>query len=300
MAKKSNFFSTKIFAGDIADNARSYDLLSNDQQKRGYIHHFIQHKRAIGEFLQKFMNQLFNGTDCTVVLSDFSMGCPNQQTNTAQFLWLTSQLPEQDDAIYMAIEPASLHEFSVLFLGGKLSDKPRTTSFTVLTETEKRLGFQLFQQMISACKAAQKSQQPGGISVQNGQAIPPYYDIVSADNLPMRGQWVTLSLSVTIDQHPFSWRFWWPFEDELPETLTPNQSAPDMTALLSHIPVRLRVQLANAHLPIETIAALSVGDIVPLELNEPTPAYIGHDVCFEGRVAEQRGSLVFQVTAVKP
>lgn len=67
---------------------------------------------------------------------------------------------------------------------------------------------------------------------------------------------------------------------------------------LIQVPVRLRVVMGQMSMTLADLECLKVGDVLSLDLPEVVPALIGQRPCFNGRIAEHKGSLVYQVATV--
>ncbi len=65
---------------------------------------------------------------------------------------------------------------------------------------------------------------------------------------------------------------------------------------LVRIPVRLRVEVATQATSLGKLGRLRAGEVLPLELHDQAVARIGAVSCCRGRVAEDDGELVLQVT----
>ncbi len=290
MSAQQLFFSSKVLSGDSAMAAESYDLFGNERQKQAYIQAYSQHRRAINSYLQDYLSQLFNGAFCEVSMSAFNLVTPKTRpSEKSNKLWLKATLTSQPEAAFLAMDVATLHAFSVLFLGGVLREPVKELDTAALTETEYRLAFQLLKQLVRAFHSTQEASKQAEIACE----------VITADALPAQGWLLTASFTLTINGYTFNWHFWWPVNEE---TVQPTQTpsvAKTLTPLLTTIPVRLRIVLSEQSLPLDMMANLSVGDVLPLELPDPTPALIGDNLCLEGRIAEHRGSLVYQITNLK-
>lgn len=290
MSAQQRFFSSKVLSGDSAIAVESYDLFGNERLKQACIQTYSQHRRAINAYLQEYLQQLFNGSQCEVSMSGFNLVTPkNRPAENSNKLWLKATLAGQSESAFLAMDVATLHAFSVLFLGGVLREPVKELDAAALTETEYRLAFQLLKQLVHAFLSPQTTSKQTEIIC----------DVISADALPAQGLLLTASFSIAINDHTFNWHFWWPIDEEAIQTTKITPATKNLTPLLTAIPVRLRIVLSEQSLPLDMMANLSVGDVLPLELPDPTPALIGDNLCLEGRIAEHRGSLVYQITNLK-
>lgn len=287
MSVQQRFFSSKVLSGDLAMAVESYDLFGNERQKQACIQEYSQHRRAINASLQEYLQQLFNGSQCEVSMSGFNLVMPKTRpAEKSDKLWLKATLAIPSESAFLAMDVTTLHAFSVLFLGGVLREPVKELDTAALTETEYRLAFQLLKQLVRAFLSPQTASKQTEITCE----------VINADALPAQGVLLTTSFSIAINDHMFNWHFWWPVDEEAIQISKRTPSAKNLTPLLTEIPVRLRIVLSEQSLPLDMIANLSVGDVLPLELPDPTPALIGDHRCLEGRIAEHRGSLVYQIT----
>jgi len=290
MSAQQRFFSSKVLSGDSALIAESYDLFGNDRQRLACIQAYSQHRRAISASLQAYLSQLFNGSPCEVSMSGINLVTPKTRpAEKSNKLWLKATITNQPDAAFLVMDATTLHAFSVLFLGGVLRDPVKEIDTSALTETEYRLVFQLLKQQTNAFLATQEMSKPTDISCE----------VITADALPAQGLLLTSSFSVNIHDRTFNWHFWWPVDESVIQPDDQPNTTKVLTNLLTATPVRLRVVLSEQTLPLDMMTNLAVGDVLPLELPDPTPAFIGDSTCFEGRIAEHRGSLVYQITSLK-
>jgi flagellar motor switch protein FliM len=290
MSVQQRFLSSKVLSGDSAMSVESYDLFGNERQKQAYIQTYSPHRRAISAHLQDYLTQLFNGVPCEVSMTGFNLVTPKTRpAEKNNKLWLKATLASQFEAAFLAMDVTTLHACSVLFLGGVLRESAKDLDTTTLTETEYRLAFQLLKQLVRAFLSTQMVNRQSDITCE----------VISADALPAHGLLLTTSFTLVFNGHSFNWHFWWPIDEAVAQLKKTTTTEKALAPLLTEIPVRLRVVLSEQSLPLDMMANLSIGDVLPLELPDPTPAFIGDRLCLEGRIAEHRGSLVYQVTNLK-
>lgn len=289
MENKVQFISKKILTGDIANQAKPFDLLRNEQQHSVAIQAFGSLRRDVCEHLQHYFAGMFNDHPDEVVWSDISVNQPKDHLFDAErSLWLKTTSAHLDDAIFLLIDAATLHAISVYFLGGSLKESIDSIDLNHLTDTELRLAQALLhEQVMSVLKASEQ------ICDDISEV-----EMTAPDALPVQGSWISLTVTVRFQGHDFCWHLWWPTHQKQDEASLPAPDQPRLQQLLTGVPLQLRVVLAEQKIPLSKIAALAVGDILPIELNEPTPAYLDDQRYADGRVAEQRASLVFQVSKV--
>lgn len=290
MSAQQRFFSSKVLSGDSAMAVESYDLFGNERQKQAYIQAYSQHRRAINTYLQDYLSQLFNGAPCEVSMSGFNLVTPKTRpAEKSNKLWLKATIANQPESAFLAMDATTLHAFSVLFLGGVLREPMKEIDTAALTETEYRLAFQLLKQQTYAFLTTQETRKQTEINCE----------VITADALPAQGLLLTTAFSIIINGHALNWHFWWPIDDNIAQNNTTSTASKALAHLLTATPVRLRVVLSEQTLPLDVMTNLAVGDVLPLELPDPTPAFIGDSPCLEGRIAEHRGGLVYQVTNLK-
>lgn len=289
MNNKVQFISKKILAGDNAEQAKAFDLLRNDEQNSEAIQVFNSHRRSVCEQLQHYFAGMFNDHPDEVLWSDISVNQPRDHLfNSERSLWLTTQSDHSDDDVFLLIDAATLHAISVYFLGGSLKESISEIDVSHLTDTELRFAHALLKQQCQAILNA--AEQPTEHSAEGS--------VITSEQLPEQGSWLSLTVTVRFQGHDFCWHLWWPTHAKQDENALPAPNHARLHQLLTGVPLQLRVVLMAQKIPLSKIASLAVGDILPIELNEPTPAYLDEQLYAEGRVAEQRASLVFQVNKV--
>ncbi|KMK19908.1 flagellar motor switch protein FliM [Pluralibacter gergoviae] len=70
-----------------------------------------------------------------------------------------------------------------------------------------------------------------------------------------------------------------------------NLSQKQMDALFNTLPLKLQGKLASLNLTVAQLADVKPGDIIPINLNDPLPVFIGKEQIFDAAIAEDRGRL---------
>ncbi len=95
------------------------------------------------------------------------------------------------------------------------------------------------------------------------------------------------------------WQLWL-LPPEETTGITAPRAAPQaqLTQTLTNVPVHLRVVMGQMTMTLAELQCLKEGDVLSLDFPEVVPALIGHRPCFNGRIAEHKGTLVYQVASV--
>ena len=122
--------------------------------------------------------------------------------------------------------------------------------------------------------------------------------LITRDALPQSRLWMS-EASLTVGSFAHGWQLWLvpPPENSGPAAGHELQDGA-LEQVLTHVPVRLRVVMGLMSMTLADLECLKVGDVLSLDLPEVVPALIGNRPCFSGRVAEHKGSLVYQVATV--
>ncbi|MGL6230190.1 FliM/FliN family flagellar motor switch protein [Aeromonas rivipollensis] len=122
--------------------------------------------------------------------------------------------------------------------------------------------------------------------------------LITRDAVPATRLWVT-EASMLAGGSTHDWQFWLAPPEE---TLSIGAGHPvqkvQLEQALIQVPVQLRVVMGQMSMTLADLECLKVGDVLSLDLPEVVPALIGNRPCFNGRIAEHKGSLVYQVATV--
>ncbi|HDZ8832496.1 lateral flagellar motor switch protein LfiM [Aeromonas dhakensis] len=233
------------------------------------------------------MAQLFNSADCELSYQEFTTVASPVQDDGLLWVEARSALDVQRVA-YFSISPAVIYRLAVLFFGGALRDQSEAPSHGKgLTDTEQRLMLRLCQYQVdiwSSCLGL------GDLGWQ--------LTLITRDALPQSRLWMSAA-SLTVGSFAHGWQLWLvpPTENSGPAAGHELQDGA-LEQVLMHVPVRLRVVMGQMSMTLADLECLKVGDVLSLDLPEVVPALIGNRPCFSGRVAEHKGSLVYQVATV--
>lgn len=264
-----------------------YDLLGVERANQARLK---QLNAQLGSFSQQAsgcMAQLFNAADCELGYQDFSSALPQDREDT--LIWVEARTPlDAQRVAYFSISPTVIYQLAVLFFGGSLQHKGATTAHgRGLTDTEQRLLLRLCQYQIdiwSACLGQ------GDLAWQ--------LTLITRDAVPATRLWVT-EASMLAGGSTHDWQFWLAPPEE---TLSIGTGHPvqkeQLEQALTQVPVQLRVVMGQMSMTLADLECLKVGDVLSLDLPEVVPALIGNRPCFNGRIAEHKGSLVYQVATV--
>ncbi|WP_421179561.1 lateral flagellar motor switch protein LfiM [Aeromonas enteropelogenes] len=234
------------------------------------------------------MAQLFNSADCELAYSEFAAEAPAR--GAAPLIWVEAKTPlDSKRIVYFSISHQVLYRLAVLFFGGTLQPQKEETPLSAtrgVTDTEQRLLLRLCQYQTdiwSACLGL------GDLKWQ--------LNVVQPDALPSHPLLVTRA-SMQAGNMAHEWQMWLLPAEESVQPATSSLSEGQLSRVLPHVPVQLRVVMGQLSMTLADLECLQVGDVLSLELPEVVPALIGARPCFSGRIAEHKGSLVYQVASV--
>lgn len=289
MTIQTRFLSDKILSAEAACVAEPYDLENRDRLFQQTIQLLAQHRRDICLKLQHYLAAIFNDSPDDVNWGELTVRQISEIAfDDSRTLWLKGQ-SEQTTPSFLMIDCETLHAFSVIFLGGSVKETQDVITVNQMTDTEIRLGRQFFEQQIQLLTDATSINTAAFVQTEN----------VAADSLPKTGRWIDICFSISLSQKLFTWHLYWPVNEQEESQDQPTTNPAVVQQLLKQIPVQLKMVLAEQTIPLNHLSNLKVGDVLPIELTDPSPAYLGQQVFLEGRVAEQRSHLVFQVLSVK-
>ncbi|TFF80047.1 flagellar motor switch protein FliM [Aeromonas taiwanensis] len=232
------------------------------------------------------MAQLFNAADCDLGYQDFASAFPQEQDD--HLIWVEARTPLDAQRItYFAIDPAVIYRLAVLFFGGSLQHEGTVAAHgRGLTDTEQRLLLRLCQYQVEIWSACQGQ---GDLAWQLA--------LTTRDALPASRLWVAQA-GMLAGGRQHDWQFWLAPPEETLSIGGQSVQPAQLEQALTQVPVRLRVVMGQMSMTLADLECLKVGDVLSLDLPEVVPALIGHRPCFNGRIAEHKGSLVYQVAAV--
>ena len=232
------------------------------------------------------MAQLFNSAECELSYGEFASSCPKNTDES--HLWVEARTPfEPQRVVYFSIAPLVIYRLAVLFFGGTLQQKEEPIqSGKGLTDTEQRLLLRLCQYQVdiwSSCLGL------GDLKWQ--------LHVVPRDSVTHLQPWAS-EATLQAGNCTHQWQMWLlPPEESISPT---SHSLPEgqLEKALAHVPVCLRVVMGQLSMTLADLECLKVGDVLSLDVPEMVPALIGSRPCFSGRIAEHKGSLVYQVATV--
>lgn len=279
---------SRLLSAERGRDLPHYDLLGVE---RANVARLKQLNSQLGSFsLQASgcMAQLFNAADCDLTYQDFSSAQP--QDRDERLIWVEARTPLDAQRIaYFSIAPSVIYRLAVLFFGGSLQHKGASAVHGKgLTDTEQRLLLRLCQYQMdiwSACLGQ------GDLAWQ--------LNLVTRDSVPASRLWVA-EANLIAGGSTHDWQFWLvpPQETLLSIGKGHRVQAAQLEQALTQVPVCLRVVMGQMSMTLADLECLKVGDVLSLELPEVVLALIGNRPCFNGRIAEHKGSLVYQVATV--
>lgn len=263
-----------------------YDLLGVERAKQGHLKQMNAHLATFSLQAAGCMTQLFNSAECDLVFQDFVSAA--QFPPEEQQFWIEARARHDEDyRVFFSISAPVIYRLAVIFFGGQLQADEEPSQAKSLSDTEQRLLQRLCQYQVDILSSCM------GLGDLGWQLAP-----VPVDALPLGpGLWSS-EATLSLGEHSHQWRLWW-VQAETEQQLTFQRPAGgELAQALAHLPVQLRVVMGQMAMTLADLECLQVGDVLALDMPELVPALIGSRPCFNGRIAEQKGSLVYQVTAV--
>ncbi|HDN9018422.1 MULTISPECIES: lateral flagellar motor switch protein LfiM [Aeromonas] len=278
---------SRLLCAERGKTLPHYDLLGGERADRERLK---QVNAQLGTFSQQAagcMAQLFNSADCELAYQEFiAVESPEHDDG---LIWVEARSPLDTQRVaYFSISPSVIYRLAVLFFGGSLRNQGETASHSKgLTDTEQRLVLRLCQYQVdiwSSCLGL------GDLEWQ--------LTLITRDVLPASRLWMAAA-TLTVGSFSHGWQLWLvpPAESTGPAAGHTLQDGA-LEQALTHIPTRLRVVMGQLSMTLADLECLKVGDVLSLDLPEVMPALIGNRPCFSGRIAEHKGSLVYQVATV--
>lgn len=264
-----------------------YDLLGVERANQARLRQLNTQLSVFSQQASGCMAQLFNAADCDLGYQDFSSALPQEEDDHQ--VWVEARTPlDAQRVAFFSISPAVIYRLAVLFFGGTLQHKGAMAPHgRGLTDTEQRLLLRLCQYQVEIWSTCQGQ---GDLSWQ--------LNLISREALPAGPLWkAQASMLAGGSQH--DWQFWLAPPEEAPGIAEGQRvQVAQLEEALIQVPVRLRVVMGQMSMTLADLECLKVGDVLSLDLPEVVPALIGHRPCFNGRIAEHKGSLVYQVATV--
>lgn len=264
-----------------------YDLLGVDRANQVRLKQLNAQLGAFSLQASGCMAQLFNAADCDLSYQDFASSHPLEQDD--HLIWVEARTPIDPQRVaYFSITPSVIYRLAVLFFGGSLQHKDAAIHHGKgLTDTEQRLLLRLCQYQVDIWSACQGQ---GDLAWQLA--------LTTRDALPATRLWAAQARLVA-GGSIHEWQVWLvPPKEAVSIGAARQVPAGQLEQVLTQVPVSLRVVMGQMSMTLADLECLKVGDVLSLDLPEVVPALIGNRPCFNGRIAEHKGSLVYQVATV--
>ncbi|KUE80644.1 FliM/FliN family flagellar motor switch protein [Aeromonas schubertii] len=279
----STFTRSALIPADLGATLPRYDLFGRERAEQARLNGFNSMLSQVAAPLSACLSQLFNNADCELRLSPFVAAA--QPDGEEPRVWLQARAAGASVPLaWFAITPATLYRLAILFFGGSLQPGSQVAVQKNPSDSELRLYQRLCRYQMENLSSALGW---GELGWELTPATPPEGPLWSSEGVLQLGE------------HRQSWQVWWrPPVDEEKESTQTSDLADKLHEALPHTPVRLRVVMAQMQMTLAELEDLKVGEVLALDMFESMPALVGHRPCLRGRVAEQGGSLVYQVNAV--
>ena len=278
--------SSRLLSAERGRTLPHYDLLGVERVNHARLKQVNGQLSTFSLQAASCMAQLFNSAECELDYGEFAFSGPAETADV--HLWVEARSPlEPQRAVYFSIAPLVIYRLAVLFFGGTLQQKEEPVqSGKGLTDTEQRLLLRLCQYQVDiwcACLGL------GDLKWQ--------LHVVPRDSIAHRQLWTTQA-TLQAGNCTHHWQMWLLPPEESISPVSHSLPQGQLEQALTHVPVRLRVVMGQLSMTLADLECLKVGDVLSLDLPEVVPALIGSRPCFSGRIAEHKGSLVYQVATV--
>lgn len=263
-----------------------FDLLREQRQREAFLARLDALRRPVGEAAALLYRRMFNNGSIQLSASTWQQRAPE-----ADFWLAATTVLRPGQVAYFGFSASALFALSELFFGGATNlssagDNPDAAhSQRNVSETEERLARRLFLYHATELARALGLESPEW-EIHSVTAPP-------AEVLPC------CDIAFSSDQLQCSWQLCWP---EGLDVASATAFPPDLDRKLRHalvrIPVRLRIEVAAMATVLGKLGSLRAGEVLPLELHDQAVARVGEVKCCRGRMAEDGGELVLQVTDV--
>src|SRR5690554_5162894 len=272
----------KFISASEGERFAVFDLTGKQRRTERLRVELDQQQKLLTTSLSREFGRLLNQSNLQIQIEPWQAGKPPEAVPH----WLAAfdaATPQQ--LVGLGFDSKSLFSASELFFGGnpaKLSEQELATRSP--SETEQRLALRLFNSLL-------------GI-------LCPALDLSLAD---WQSRWQTtqpetdgLWTELRITSHDWSLRLYccWPLElqnEPLPEPSPVTGMTDELSASLSSVKIKLKVELAQLALTLADLLQLKAGDILRMDLHEISPAAAGKNVCLTGQVCEQGDQLALKV-----
>lgn len=278
-----------LISPEVGSALPVYDLFGVDRSRQAELQTFNQSLGNVASQIQVCLSQLLDNSDLELSVDPFDMG--GVFDGDGQQIWLMARSGTHADAhAYFSINHAHLYSLAMLFFGGAFPNVVAEGSAgKAPSDSEMRLfqrisNYQL-QNMASALGM-------GDMRWEITSCLPPGTDVLSS-------LWASQA-SLEQGENRLSWRIWWKSLGVEEESLHPNENlAEKLHSSLPKVPVHVRVVLCEMRLTLDELSRMQVGDVVAIDLPSVSAGFIGNRRCFSGRIAEQAGNLVYQISAIE-
>ncbi|MGL5948177.1 MAG: FliM/FliN family flagellar motor switch protein [Aeromonas sp.] len=287
---------SRLISADQGEDYPQYDLLGVERANQVL---FKQWNALLGPFALQTTAaaaQLFNSANCELEFTDFfeaKMAILPEET-----VWVEATDPANPQhTVYFSIASHIVYRLTVFFFAGTLlpADEAVQPTNKTLSVAEERL-------LLRLCQLQIERWRPEAIAVVQDPATAPAptewkLALITREMLPEE---VFLASDVVLTAGVFvcPWRMWLPKPNAGVELEGVHFPRDQLERAMTQLPVQLRIVMGQLPMTLADLTNLHVGDVLALEMPELAPALIGNRLCFHGHVAENKGSLVYQIAKV--
>lgn len=284
--KKQKIMS-KLQKAGTAQQCSSYALTRQQRQYEQASQLARSRLTDTGKALQAELGRMLTDVDFELDLNICNPTGLDNWLSEQSVLLAELQLPlEQESSCYLAIDHQAVHNMADLCLGGQLTARHQIEEKVEFSASETRICCRLLQKQAQAL-----------MQLLFNQHLPLSAHLFKQQFRPEPFQWLVLKVRLVLAGEAVSWLLW------LPVALWANEpeehkgtSGPVALLDWRRLPVRGRVEMARRQVRVEQLQAWCQGELLSVELFSSMQFQLEQQVLFHGKVAEEAGALMFQIS----
>lgn len=286
MSKRKKY--PQLLRGERAALAARYPLTHEQREQQQAAFEADKLRPEIKEMLLTELQQLINGLSFDIEISRCQGSAMAAWLAEGKPLMMRMDLDAIDSDAYMAMDYLAIQQLANLCLGGRVNAKASDAD-SELTITESRIALRIFSRLLHGLEYLLRGNRSGGVA-----------EVMKSPTLPETHTAVVYKIRMVLDGEVISWFIWLPVAMIIQPTLLASvevDSQPVMAAdAWQRYPVKGRAVLLEKQINVRQLQQLLGGQFMPLSLQDNANFRIGKQQMFTGKVAQEDGKLVFQVT----
>ncbi|KFZ38181.1 hypothetical protein HR45_06690 [Shewanella mangrovi] len=286
MSKRKQYH--RLLSGEHAASALPFPLTHEQRDQQKALHEADRLRSEIKEMLMVELQQLINGLSFEMDIVRCQGSAMDTWLNECSPLMMRMDLAEVERDAYMAMDHLAIHQLADLCLGGRMR-ATKNVDISELTVTETRIALRVFQRVVRGLEYLFQGSRSGGVA-----------EVMKQVTLPASHSAIIYKVRMLLDGDVISWFIWLPVAMVIPPSFsslpygepTPVMDEDDWLAY----PIKGRAVLLEKQINVKQLQQLLAGQFMPLSLQDDAHFRIGKRAMFSGKVAQEDGKLVFQVT----